>query len=268
MDVLLPQFLVTLNILTCYLIVLTTSEIVSHAKSLAASRDSLTSWDDPSRGLKEHWTTEIKSSISDRWPVFVCAIFSFMVFLSVFCLLIYHLNLLRLGETTNESVRGTFTRNINRFNRGFWQNARERLCGPLEESRLDFLTSEVKPDSLPGMSEKSAPLRSSPTYRSYVTTQIAPQGQATAAHLQQRGDLYVVQAHAAYSPPQLRPADIPNGGGHRPAAAGDGSSPYPSYQSSDEYASEERQPAPDTVNSQLASALLSSPKKTSRSDVY
>lgn len=104
------------------------------------------------------WTQRIGDTIQDRPTEFALGIFLAGVILSVFILLTYHLNLLRKGETTNESLRGTYRRHINYYNHGFVNNLR-RVFTDIPPSQLDFLSEEVLPGSIPGIARSRDEMR-------------------------------------------------------------------------------------------------------------
>lgn len=97
------------------------------------------------------WRDFATDVIAERPAPFCAGVFAACTALSVAVLLFFHIHLLRLGETTNESVRGVFARRVNPYTKGFWANARAALWDPVPPSQLSFLTQEVTPGSLPGM---------------------------------------------------------------------------------------------------------------------
>jgi len=99
--------------------------------------------DEEGEGEDESWLHAVSQAFNRSPATVALACFCLAVFFSVSALLLYHCSLLRKGETTNESIRGTYKRHINRSDHGFWRNMKSRLCGPVPRSELDFLREEV-----------------------------------------------------------------------------------------------------------------------------
>ena len=110
-------------------------------------------------GSQRAWTDYFNEGIHDEPAAFALALYAGMMALSVSSLVCYHLNLIRHGETTNESVRGVYVRHVNPYSQGFWSNCYRSLWAPLPPSELNFLADEVTPLSIPGMARSEQDLR-------------------------------------------------------------------------------------------------------------
>jgi len=65
--------------------------------------------------------------------------------LSVVSLLFYHLNLIRLNQTTNERIKGEYAAKENPYNKGCWMNYYTLCClEPRPKSSLPVMTEEVE----------------------------------------------------------------------------------------------------------------------------
>lgn len=108
----------------------------------------------PTNGVSDDaWQGYFSLAIADRPEVFVLFLFAGCVALSVTGLIFYHLNLIRIGETTNEAVRGVYARHVNPFNAGFVANFRVLFLDPIPPSQCKFLTKDVTPAAIAGMAE-------------------------------------------------------------------------------------------------------------------
>jgi hypothetical protein len=105
-------------------------------------------------------TTRFEDSIKGNPETFALGLFTGACGLSLVFLLVYHVNLIRRGETTNESIRAVYRRRINPFARGFCENLSHVLWAPLPPSQLDYLLHEVTPSSIPGIGDSRAQMRS------------------------------------------------------------------------------------------------------------
>lgn len=63
-------------------------------------------------------------------------LYSVLLWVSIISLLHYHWNLLKLGMTTNEQIRGTFDKCPNEYNRGLRGNLWRVFCEPVPESLI------------------------------------------------------------------------------------------------------------------------------------
>lgn len=102
------------------------------------------------------WKDYFEEACRENIPLCMLGSFGGCVALSLFGLALYHLNLIRVGETTNEAIRGVYSRHINPFNRGFSNNFQTMIMDPMPPSQLEFLTKQVTSDSIPGMALSEA----------------------------------------------------------------------------------------------------------------
>lgn len=90
------------------------------------------------------WWDEIVDSVSANLLVFFLAIYGFFVFMSVAGLALYHLNLVRKAETTNEQIRGRFREYPNPYNLSFCTNFYNAILSKRPPSLL-HLREELTP---------------------------------------------------------------------------------------------------------------------------
>ena len=80
------------------------------------------------------------TGIYASWSTLATAMVTFLSIWSLISLLIFHVQLISLGQTTNEHIRAVYTNHANPFNRGFWGNCLHACTGEREPSMLDSQT--------------------------------------------------------------------------------------------------------------------------------
>jgi len=93
--------------------------------------DMIKSYDDNDRD-EEHLIQAMK----DEPVTFIILVYAGFIFFSVGNLLVYHLHLICIGQTTNEAVKQTYRRKPNEYDRGCYQNWVDFLSTPQRPSHI------------------------------------------------------------------------------------------------------------------------------------
>jgi len=76
------------------------------------------------------------SSVQDNPIVFTCFVIYVFFLLTVGNLLVFHIYLIWTNQTTNEYVKGTWTRQVNRYDLGCMGNIQQKFCIPAQPSKI------------------------------------------------------------------------------------------------------------------------------------
>lgn len=82
------------------------------------------------------WWSQLLEAIHGNLVVFTVWLYTFFVFMSVSGLTVYHLNLIRIAQTTNEHIRGKYEEQPNPYDMGCWRNYVNTFTVPRPESLL------------------------------------------------------------------------------------------------------------------------------------
>ena len=82
------------------------------------------------------WTTMFIKAIKIHWIIFIIIIICIFTFISVASLMLYHLHLIFIGETTNENIRNVYKTKLNPFNKGCKNNCKNIFCKKVQKSYI------------------------------------------------------------------------------------------------------------------------------------
>lgn len=83
-------------------------------------------------------------AVQDEPATFIILLYSAFIFFSVGNLLVYHLHLICIGQTTNEAVKQTYRRKRNEYDKGCYQNWMDFLFTPQRRSHICRTETELR----------------------------------------------------------------------------------------------------------------------------
>ena len=74
------------------------------------------------------WRDKFLDAMEERKFVIAVCIYGIIIFFSVFTLALYHINLIRIHQTTNEHVKQTYREIRNPYDEGCYKNCKIAFC--------------------------------------------------------------------------------------------------------------------------------------------